>query len=73
MGCFVAAIVLASINDVLIVLNVDTEAVTMAEGLLIFAAVIFGKFGQSARRPPLVGHYQHSTGAKAGGDIPPAG
>lgn len=54
-GCFVAALVLASINDVLIVLNVNTEAVTMAEGLLIFAAVIFGKFGQSARQSPSIG------------------
>jgi ribose transport system permease protein len=48
-GCFVAALVLAAINDVLIVLNVNTEAVTMAEGLLIFVAVIFGKLGQNAR------------------------
>jgi ribose transport system permease protein len=50
-GCFVAALVLAAINDVLIVLNVNTEAVTMAEGLLIFVAVIFGKLGQNVRSP----------------------
>ena len=53
-GCFVAAIVLAAINDVLIVLNVNTEAVQMAEGLLIFAAVISGKLGQRIRRPSLI-------------------
>jgi len=52
-GCFVAAIVLATINDVLIVLNVNTEAVEMAEGLLIFAAVISGKLGQSIGGPSL--------------------
>jgi ribose transport system permease protein len=50
-GCFVAAIVLATINDVLIVLNVNTQAVEMAEGLLIFAAVISGRLGQSLGRP----------------------
>jgi ribose transport system permease protein len=50
-GCFVAAIVLATISDVLIVLNVNTQAVEMAEGLLIFAAVISGRLGQSFRRP----------------------
>jgi ribose transport system permease protein len=53
-GCFVAAIVLAAINDVLIVLNVNTEAVQMAEGLLIFAAVISGKLGQRIHRPSLI-------------------
>lgn len=46
-GCFVAAIVLAAINNVLIVLNVNTEAVEMTEGLLIFAAVVSGKLGHS--------------------------
>ncbi len=50
-GCFVAAIVLATINDALIVLNVNTNAVEMAEGLLIFAAVLAGRLGQAARRP----------------------
>jgi ribose transport system permease protein len=54
MGCFVAALVLAAINDVLIVLNVNTEAVQMAEGLLIFAAVVSGKLGQSIHRPSLM-------------------
>jgi len=54
MGCFVAALVLAAINDVLIVLNVNTEAVQMAEGLLIFAAVISGKLGQRIHRPSLM-------------------
>jgi ribose transport system permease protein len=49
-GCFIAAIVLAAINDVLIVLNVNTEAVEMAEGLLIFAAVITGKLGETVQR-----------------------
>jgi ribose transport system permease protein len=51
-GCFVAAIVLATINDALIVLNVNTEAVEMAEGLLIFAAVISGRLGQTIARIP---------------------
>ncbi len=54
-GCFVAAIVLAAINDALIVLNVNTEAVQMAEGLLIFAAVIAGKLGQGVRAGRLHG------------------
>jgi ribose transport system permease protein len=53
-GCFVAAMVLAAINDVLIVLNVNTEAVQMAEGLLIFAAVISGKLVRSVGRPSLI-------------------
>lgn len=47
-GTVAAAIVLAAINDALIVLNVNTNAVEMAEGLLIFAAVLAGRFGQSA-------------------------
>jgi ribose transport system permease protein len=74
-GCFVAALVLAAINDVLIVLNVNTEAVTMAEGLLIFVAVIFGKLGQTvrstspARRRPR----QLAPGAGPGSAAPPAG
>jgi len=54
LGCLVAAIVLAAINDVLIVLNVNKEAVEMAEGLLIFAAVISGRLGRSARHPWLI-------------------
>lgn len=72
-GCFVAALVLAAINDVLIVLNVNTEAVTMAEGLLIFAAVIFGKFGQSVRRaaPTRRGPRQVAGSAAADGIRPP--
>ncbi|MGH7120812.1 MAG: ABC transporter permease [Acetobacteraceae bacterium] len=66
-GCFVAAIVLAAINDVLIVLNVNTEAVQMAEGLLIFAAVISGKLGQSIGRPSLfAGKPLHITGGSDG-------
>jgi ribose transport system permease protein len=65
-GCFVAAIVLAAINDVLIVLNVNTEAVEMAEGLLIFAAVISGKLGQSVRRPSLIGRKPPPVAGSAG-------
>ena len=53
-GCFVAAIVLAAINDALIVLNVSTQAVEMAEGLLIFAAVISGKLGQAVWKVPFM-------------------
>lgn len=49
-GCFIAAIVLATINDALIVLNINTDAVEMAEGLLIFVAVLAGRIGQSAQR-----------------------
>ena len=49
-GCLAAAVVLASINDVLIVLNISTYAVEMAEGLLIFAAVLAGRLGQAAQR-----------------------
>jgi len=65
-GCFVAAIVLAAINDVLIVLNVNTEAVQMAEGLLIFAAVISGKLGQSVGRPSLIGKKPLRTAGSGG-------
>jgi ribose transport system permease protein len=74
-GCFVAALVLASINDVLIVLNVDTEAVTMAEGLLIFIAVIFGKLGQSVRSSSPLARKPRKLGSGAGPDgvAPPAG
>lgn len=61
-GCFVAALVLAAINDVLIVLNVNTEAVQMAEGLLIFAAVISGKLAQSVGGPsPSLEKLPHSA------------
>lgn len=49
-GCFVAGLVLAAINNVLIVLNIDTNAVEMAEGLLIFAAVWLARF--SGKRKP---------------------
>lgn len=74
-GCFVAALVLAAINDVLIVLNVNTEAVTMAEGLLIFVAVIFGKLGQNVRRSAPVRRRPRPVagGAGPGGATPPAG
>jgi ribose transport system permease protein len=72
-GCFVAALVLAAINDVLIVLNVNTEAVTMAEGLLIFVAVIFGKLGQNVRSSGPVRRRPHplAGGAGPGGAAPP--
>jgi ribose transport system permease protein len=49
-GCLVAAVVLATINDALIVLNISTYAVEMAEGLLIFAAVLAGRLGQVVQR-----------------------
>ncbi len=48
-GGLVAAVVLATINDALIVLNVNTNAVEMAEGLLILAAVLAGQVGRLAR------------------------
>jgi ribose transport system permease protein len=49
-GCFVAAIVLAAINDALIVLNINTNAVELAEGLLIFVAVLAGRLGHVVLR-----------------------
>jgi ribose/xylose/arabinose/galactoside ABC-type transport system permease subunit len=49
-GCFVAAIVLAAINDALIVLNINTNAVELAEGLLIFVAVLAGRLGHLVLR-----------------------
>jgi ribose transport system permease protein len=48
-GCLVAALVLATIGDALIVLNVNTHGVVMAEGLLIFVAVTAAKLGQRAQ------------------------
>lgn len=48
-GCFVAAVVLATISDALIVFNINTDATEMAEGLLIFAAVLAGRLGQRAQ------------------------
>lgn len=65
-GCFVAALVLAAINDVLIVLNVNTEAVQMAEGLLIFAAVISGKLAQSVGHPARIKAKKLPTAGSAG-------
>lgn len=47
-GGLIAAVVLATINDALIVLNVNTNAVEMAEGLLILAAVLAGQVGRLA-------------------------
>lgn len=44
MGCLMAALVLSTINDALIVLNVSQYAVTFAAGCLIFLAVIAGRF-----------------------------
>jgi len=44
-GCLVAGLTLSAINDVLIVLNVNTNAVTLAEGLLILAVVVTGRIG----------------------------
>ncbi len=49
-GALVAAVVLSAISDVLIVLNVNTEAVQMAEGLLILAAVLASRVGEAAQR-----------------------
>ena len=57
-GGLVAAVVLATINDALIVLNVNTNAVEMAEGLLILAAVLAGQIGQLTQR---------QAGARGGG------
>ena len=49
-GCLVAAVLLATIDDALIVLNISTYAIEMAEGLLIFGAVAAGRIGQRAAR-----------------------
>jgi ribose transport system permease protein len=49
-GTLVAAVVLSAISDALIVLNVNTNAVEMAEGLLILAAVLASRLGEAAQR-----------------------
>ena len=49
-GALVAAVVLSAISDALIVLNVNTNAVEMAEGLLILAAVLASRLGEAAQR-----------------------
>lgn len=49
-GGVVAAIALSAINDALIVLNVNTNAVTMAEGLMVLVVVLAGHFGGLRRR-----------------------
>jgi len=49
-GALVAAVVLSTISDALIVLNVNTNAVEMAEGLLILAAVLASRVGEAAQR-----------------------
>jgi ribose transport system permease protein len=48
-GGLIAAIVLATISDALIVLNVNNDAVELAEGLLILAAVLASRLGSSGR------------------------
>src|SRR6201999_184338 len=49
-GALVAAVVLSAISDALIVLNVNTNAVEMAEGLLIIGAVLASRLGEGAQR-----------------------
>jgi ribose transport system permease protein len=49
-GALVAAVVLSAISDALIVLNVNTNAVEMAEGLLVLAAVLASRLGEAAQR-----------------------
>jgi len=71
-GCFVAAIVLAAINDALIVLNINTNAVELAEGLLIFAAVLAGRLGQVVLRPGQKSGTRRRGGAPANSGAPAA-
>ncbi len=68
-GCLVAGVVLATINDALIVLNVSTYAVEMAEGLLIFVAVFAGRLGQEAAgvQRPEHGHREGHVGPRSSG------
>jgi len=52
-GAFVAALVLSTINDVLILLNVSQYGVVFSQGLLILVAVLVGRlqgFGLLYRR-----------------------
>ncbi|HUC37763.1 MAG TPA: hypothetical protein VMR97_11655, partial [Acidimicrobiales bacterium] len=53
-----------AINDALIVLNINTDAVELAEGLLIFAAVLAGRLGQVVLRPG------QQNGTRRGGGAP---
>jgi ribose transport system permease protein len=43
LGLFVAGLILATINDALVLLNVNPYWVTLAEGLLVFVAVVLGR------------------------------
>jgi ribose transport system permease protein len=43
LGLFVAGLILATINDALVLLNVNPYWVTLAEGLLVFIAVVLGR------------------------------
>ena len=63
---------LAAINDALIVLNINTNAVELAEGLLIFAAVLAGRFGQVVLRPGQRGGSRRGGVAPATSDVPAA-
>ena len=67
-GCFVAAIVLAAINDALI----NTDAVELAEGLLIFAAVLAGRLGQVVLRPGQASGTRRGGGATETSGAPAA-
>jgi ribose transport system permease protein len=43
LGLFVASLILATINDALVLLNVNPYWVTLVEGLLVFVAVVLGR------------------------------
>jgi ribose transport system permease protein len=63
-GCFVAGLVLATINDALIVLNINSNAVELAEGVLVLCAVGLAKIG-GVQRLPWRGRHRGDTVAPA--------
>ncbi len=62
-GILVAALILATINDGLILLNVGPYWVTLVEGLLVFAAVLLGR--SDARR--MLAHLSRLTAGRRAG------
>lgn len=60
-GILVASVILATINDGLILLDVGPYWVTLVEGLLVFFAVLLGR----ARLPAILSHLAAATGKRS--------
>lgn len=68
-GILVASLILATINDGLILLNVDPIWIRLVEGVLVFAAVLFGR-AQLASIRRLVGRIRFGGGTVPAGGRP---